>query len=204
MPHIDRDKYTNLINQLTIGLNACKSDITILSDCDKILAQLKNLVSDNNIKFTATWLLEKDLWLQCEKQEIELDKEILSRGRIVVVNPGVSNIGREQRYVHYYIVLGEYEETFIGVPITNMAFNDETKQFYLRNIFEIELINPSYKKPFSEFRVNKPSVADIRNIAGLDKRRIHRNQLYREKKYVPNCYLNTISEKIRNTLAIMV
>ena len=65
---------------------------------------------------------------------------------------------------------------FIGVPITNMAFDSKNEVFILRNPFEVELKNPSSNfkdKPFFQYWVKKPSVADIRNICGLDKRRIY-------------------------------
>ena len=127
--------------------------------------------------------------------------ETLSRGRAVNVIIGVDGIGREQKYPHVYIVLGEYKDTFIGVPITNMAFDFKKKMNYIRHYFEVELKNPNYNKPFNQFRCVKPSVADVRNICGLDKRRIIQNQLFFDKKFVPKEYLDAISDKIRDSLA---
>ena len=186
-----------------ICFNQANTNTDIVAEIPDILEDSKNILHDNSIKYATTWILEKDLWVQHEKGQITPIKEKLSRGRIVLVNPGVSGIGREQRYMHNYIVLGEYQETFIGVPVTNMAYNDKTREHYLRNFFEVELIDPETEKKFNEYRCSKPSVADVRNIAGLDKRRIIQNDLYHDKKFVPNTYLNAISEKIRSSLAII-
>lgn len=182
----------------------CKTVDFIENDINCIITEYKEILLQSNIKHTSTWLLEKDLLILYEKKLCPPENETLSRGRIVLVNPGVSNIGREQRYLHHYIVLGEFKETFIGVPITNMAYDKSRKIYYLRNFFEVELKDPDYKKPFSEYRCSKPSIADVRNISGLDKRRIVQNQLYKDKKFVPNTYLNAISEKIRETISKIV
>ena len=147
--------------------------------------------------------LLRDIWVEAENKSLIEQTDTLSRGRVISVNPGVANIGREQRFIHPYIVLGEFKETFIGIPITNMAFNKEENSYYLRNIFEVELKNPVGKKPYKEFRVKKPSIADIRNISGLDKRRIIKNQLYYDKKFAPSTYMDDISNKIRDTIAII-
>lgn len=202
MDHIDRGKYEELINNKPTCFNNSNTEQTIISDIDVILDESKKLIQEKNIQYAGTWLLERDLWLQSEKNTLDKYTESLSRGRIVLVNPGSDNMGREQRYVHPYIVLGEYQETFIGVPITNMAKNKKTGEYYLRHFFEVELINPKGKKPFTEYRCSKPSVADIRNIAGLDKRRIIQDQLFTDKKFVPSTYLDSISKKINSTIAL--
>lgn len=199
MQFIDREKYINLLLQPDYT-NQTQNDFS--PDISKILTKIKDILDENEFQFVATWLLENDLWINCQQNSIEIDTTTLSRGRVITVNPGVTNIGREQRYIHCYIVLGEFHETFIGVPITNMAFNQTSRQYYLRNVFEVELINPDTKKPFTEFRVKKPSVADIRNITGFDKRRIIKNQLFYDKKFAPKTYMDAISEKIRATLAL--
>lgn len=199
MQFIDREKYINLLLQPDYT-NQTQNDFS--PDISKILTKIKGILDENEFQFVATWLLENDLWINCQQNSIEIDTTTLSRGRVITVNPGVTNIGREQRYIHCYIVLGEFHETFIGVPITNMAFNQTSRQYYLRNVFEVELINPDTKKPFTEFRVKKPSVADIRNITGFDKRRIIKNQLFYDKKFAPKTYMDAISEKIRATLAL--
>jgi len=201
MNRIDRLKYEELTSKSPDCFERADTDKNILSDLEKVHGESRDLISDQTIKYAATWLLEKDLWLESEKGILQANTEVLSRGRVVLVNPGTGNIGREQKYVHPYIVLGEYKETFIGVPITNMAKNGD--RYYLRHFFEVELINPEGRKPFNEYRCSKPSVADVRNISGLDKRRIIQDELYSDKKYVPSTYLNAISEKIRSSLAII-
>lgn len=199
MQSIDREEYTKMLLQPSCADNF-HNDLS--SDISTILTKIKGVLDENEFQFIATWLLENDLWVNCQQNNFKIDTETLSRGRVITVNPGVTNIGREQRYIHCYIVLGEFHETFIGVPITNMAFNQTSQQYYLRNVFEVELINPNTKKPFTEFRVKKPSIADIRNISGFDKRRIIKNQLYYDKKFAPKTYMDAISEKIRATLAL--
>lgn len=82
-----------------------------------------------------------------------------------------------------------------------MAYNEESKKYYLRNYYEVELKNPQTKKKFNEYRTKKPSIADIRNIAGLDKRRIVDSELKEQKKFAPDTYLHAISMKIRESLA---
>lgn len=203
MSLIDRAKHETFCIQADSTKQTCANQEGVTEDIKKVFDEYNSVVSSNNLKYSSTWLLERDLWLQSEKGSSEFDNETLSRGRIVAVNPGVSNIGREQRFIHYYIVVGEYEDTFIGIPITNMAYDKEKGKYYLRHFYEAELINPDVPKPFNQFRCNKPTVADVRNIAGLDKRRIVKNALYNSKKYVPNTYLEAIAKKIRETLAIL-
>lgn len=59
-------------------------------------------------------------------------------------------------------------------------------------------------KRYIEFikNCNKPSIAAVRNISGLDKRRIIKNQLCNDKKFVPDEYLDAISDKIIMSIAI--
>jgi len=170
-------------------------------DIKNIMKQYIDKLDDVSLKHIYALLKEKQLFVQAENKEIEADMTTLSRGRVVMVNPGSDGIGREQRHIHPYIVLGEFKETFIGVPITNMAYNEESKKYYLRNYYEVELKNPQTKKKFNEYRTKKPSIADIRNIAGLDKRRIVDSELKEQKKFAPDTYLHAISMKIRESLA---
>jgi len=201
--YIDRTKHEDKIETKPDALNKAETDDEVMIDVELLQAEYKKILSDQNIKFTGTWLLERDLWLAAENNLLPPNTDTLSRGRVVLVNPGVSNIGREQKLVHPYIVLGEHKDTFIGVPITNMAKDKETDEYYLRHFFEVELKDPEgrKKKPFNEYRCTKPSVADVRNISGFDKRRIIRDQLYTDKKFVPDAYLKAISLKIRSSLA---
>lgn len=201
--HIDRSKHETLIDKKPDCFNQSHTDESIVTDLEKLHYESKQLITNQNIKYSGTWLLERDIWLQSEKNTLPRHTDTLSRGRVVLVNPGTGNIGREQRYVHPYIVLGELDDTFIGVPITNMATDKQTGKYYTRHFFEVQLKNPGGKKPFKEYRCSKPSVADIRNIAGLDKRRIIQDQLYIDEKYVPKTYLDAISQKIRSSLALI-
>lgn len=183
-------KYINEIDEHEI-------EVDIKSVMKDYIDKLDNV----SLKHIYALLKEKELFVKSESKEISADISILSRGRVVMVNPGADGIGREQRHIHPYIVLGEFKETFIGVPITNMAYNNESKTYYLRNYYEVELKNPDTKKKYNEYRTRKPSVADIRNISGLDKRRIVDSELKEEKKFVPDTYLHDISLKIRESLA---
>jgi len=203
LSYINRSKHEQLIVKKPDCFNQSSSNSIITEDLKIITNEQDKIVAGSNIQYASTWLLEKDLWLQTENNTLPPNKEILSRGRVVSVNPGVSGIGREQRYIHPYIVLGEYQETFIGVPITNMAMNRQTSEYYLRHFFEVEMIHSNDPKPFTEYRVQKRSVADIRNISGVDKRRIIVDPLYSNEKFAPDSYLNAISEKIRASLAVI-
>ncbi|MCF8019016.1 MAG: hypothetical protein K9L62_06355 [Vallitaleaceae bacterium] len=185
-----------------INIDAIKEDMVY--DLQKVFERYKLNIVDSNLKFISTWLLENDLYLKTVKNTIPSNNETLSRGRAINVNAGVSGIGREQKYPHVYIVLGEHQDTFIGVPITNMAFDRKTNRYYLRHFYEVELKSPDNKKPYSEFRCMKPSVADIRNISGLDKRRIIKNKLYDDKKFVSSNYLNAVNDKIRTGLTGLI
>lgn len=202
--HVNREFYEQLSIKEPECFNKCNTIQAVVDNVSDVLNECTSIIVNEKNKYVSTWLLDKDLWLQHEKNVSEMETEVLSRGRIVLVNPGVTRIGREQRYMHNYIVLGEYKETFIGVPVTNMAKNKKTGEYYLRNFFEVELIDPEGEKKFSEYRCSKKSVADIRNISGLDKRRIIKNHLYEDKKFVPDTYLNAISQKIRESLAIIL
>lgn len=202
MSFIDRSKHEGKIDKVPDAFNKTETDSDIISDMELLQAEYKRILVDQNIKFSGTWLLERDLWLASESQLLPANTDTLSRGRVVLVNPGVSNIGREQKFVHPYVVLGEHKDTFIGVPITNMA-KDKEGNFYLRHFFEVELKNPEGKKPYNQYRCTKPSVADVRNIAGLDKRRIIQDQLYTAKKFAPKTYLDAISRKIISSLAAL-
>jgi len=114
MQSIDREKYINLLSQ-TNYTKQTQNDFS--PDILKIFTKIKSILDENEFQFIATWLLENDLWINCRHNTIEIDTATLSRGRVITVNPGVSNIGSEQRYIHCYVVLGEFHETFIGVPI---------------------------------------------------------------------------------------
>lgn len=202
MRYIERSKHEKLIDKKPECYNKSNTESEISTDLELILEEQKKIITENDVKFASTWLLERDLWLQAEVNSLVKNIDTLSRGRVVLVNPGVSNIGREQRYIHPYIVLGEHQETFIGVPITNMAYDKKNNRYYLRHFFEVELVHSSKDpKPFTEYRVSKRSIADIRNISGMDKRRIIKDQLYSDEKFAPKTYLNAISEKIISSLA---
>lgn len=202
--YINRQYYEKLTYTKPDSEEKCCLYNNITNDVDLLSSESQDVLKSQINEFTSTWLLDKDLWIQHENGKLNSDIETLSRGRVILVNPGVTKLGREQRYMHYYIVLGEYKETFIGVPITNMAYNKKNGQYYLRNYFEVELIDPTSSKPYNEYRCTKRSVADVRNISGLDKRRIVKNQLYTDKKYAPSTYLNLISEKIRESIATII
>lgn len=192
----------DIVTKIAVGDNDNNVLRNIVSKhIEEVIDKYKALIKNKIAKYIAAWVLEKDLWINVEESSLPVETDTLSRGRAVMVNPGVTGIGREQKYPHVYIVLGEFKETFIGVPITNMAWNKEAKKHYLRNYYEVELKNPQFDKPFEQFRCKKPSVADIRNISGLDKRRIIKNQLFIDKKFVPKEYLNAISDKIIESLA---
>lgn len=175
-----------------------------ITDIERVIGEYKMVISGSSAEFTSTWLLEKDTWIQGETRILAEELDILSRGRVVNVNPGASRIGREQRFIHPYIVLAEHKDTFIGIPITNQAYSKKDNVYYLRHPFEVELLlrDPESKKPYKQFRCRKPSVADTRNISGLDKRRIIKDALYADKKTVPDEYLEDISVKIRSTIAL--
>lgn len=195
-----RKQYVSYCNSHCITLTD-EDNENLKNDVSSLLTSYQTITQSHSLQNISTWLLEKEIYVETENNTLAAETDSLGRGRVVLVNPGVDNIGREQRCVHYYIVLGEYEETFIGVPITNMAYDSTSNTYYIRHFFEVELKNPASKKPFLQFRVAKPSVADARNIVGLDKRRIAKNKLYYDKKYVPPEYLTAISAKIRDTLA---
>jgi len=200
MGYIDRDNHMKLLIDEK-RYTTRNAEEPFLKDIENIITEYKAVIDSRNAEFTSTWLLEKDIWIQSEKRELLEDRETLTRGRVVSVNPGVLRLGREQRLIHPYIVLAEHKETFIGVPITNMAYDKNNQKHYFRNDFEAELLPLSdSKKPFKEFRCKKPSIADIRNIGGLDKRRIIKNQLYSDKKVVPSEYLEAITAKIKEKL----
>ncbi|MEK4145489.1 hypothetical protein NST41_33980 [Paenibacillus sp. FSL L8-0696] len=201
MSYIDRNLYEDICE--TNRQASDEENIQINADKEKVFEELDRLVGSADLKYKSTWLLEKDLWLQAEDKQSTFDTEVLSRGRVVLVNPGVDNIGREQRLIHPYIVLGEYKDMFIGVPITNQGYDPQRKKNFIRHFFEVPLVNPQTPKPFNEYRCSKPTVADLRNISGLDKRRIIRDELYNDKKFAPATYLQAISQKIRTSIALI-
>ncbi|GAU78674.1 hypothetical protein [Fusibacter sp. 3D3] len=201
---INRNYYEKLTYIKPDSDEMCNSYDNVTNDVDALTSESSIILKNQINEYTSTWLLDKDLWIQHENSKLNVEFETLSRGRIVLVNPGVTKLGREQRFMHYYIILGEFKETFIGVPITNMAYDKNRSRNYLRNFFEVELIDPIYPKPYNEYRCTKRSVADVRNISGLDKRRIVKNQLYTDKKFAPSTYLNSVSEKIRESIASIV
>jgi hypothetical protein len=204
MSKVARERYLDFLADRAKIKNQCSNEEGFQEDIQTIFAEYQSIIINNTIEYASTWLLDRDIWVEAENKSLIEQTDTLSRGRVISANPGVANIGREQRFIHPYIVLGEFKETFIGIPITNMAFNRKEDNYYLRNIFEVELKNPVGKKPYNEFRVNKPSVADLRNISGLDKRRIIKNQLYYDRKFAPSAYMNDISNKIRDTIAIII
>lgn len=203
--YIKRSEHQKLIGKKPDCFdNAANSNQTITDDLKVVMDEQEKVIAAANVQYASTWLLERDIWLQSVDGTLKANTDTLSRGRVVSVNPGVGSIGREQQYIHPYIVLGEYRETFIGVPITNMAKNKK-EEYYLRHFFEVELIHSSDDpKPFTEYRVKKRSVADLRNISGIDKRRIVQDPLYSTAKFAPDSYLNAVSEKIRTSLAIII
>lgn len=204
MGYINRENHMRLLYDRPTCYTNRNSSEPFLTDINLIIGKYKNVVDNQNAEFTSTWLLEKDVWIQGEEKTLPEERDTLTRGRVVNVNPGASRLGREQRFIHPYIVLAEHKETFIGVPITNMAFDKKSKMHYLRHAYEVELVlnDPTTPKPFKQFRCVKASVADIRNIGGLDKRRILKDKLYFDKKTVPDEYLTSISEKIKTTIAL--
>ncbi len=177
----------------------CKTDSAIVNDLTEILLNKgEKILEAKNIEFTGTLVLDKSLFCDYEFNGVNEVTEFLPRARVVSVNPGSDNIGNEQRYIHYYIVLSQVDTMFVGVPITNMAYNNAKGCYYLRNPFEVELKNPNVKtKPFNQYWVKKPSVADIRNICGFDKRRIIQNNLFASPKYAPTEYMDAIKSKIK-------
>ena len=106
MSFLDRSKHEGLIENKPDCYEDSHTNGDVISDLELIHAESRKLIEGQNIKFAGTWLLERDLWLQSENKTLAAHTETLSRGRVVLVNPGVGNIGREQKYVHPYIVLG--------------------------------------------------------------------------------------------------
>lgn len=204
---INESQYLQKVHDKVQKVLPCTTDTDIKEDLSNILLDIGIKIIDNkNIEYAGTYVLEKALMLNAEFNGMLEDRTILQKSRVVSVNPGSDNIGREQRYVHFYIVLAEHENMFIGVPITNMAFDNVKNAYVLRNPFEVGLINPNpdmKKKPFNQYWVTKPSVADIRNITGLDKRRILRNNLYNNAKYAPSEYMIAIRDKIKTLFNIV-
>lgn len=198
--NFNEQSYLNKVHDNNIKNNSCKSDSTLITDVTELSLDIAiETIENKDIEYSGTYVLEKFLFCQAEFNKMPFDETKLGRGRVVSVNPGSDNIGREQRYIHYYIVLAEYKNMFIGVPITNMAFDKNNNKHYLRNPFEVELINPSSdlsKKPYKEYWTTKPSVADIRNISGLDKRRILNNNIYNQVKFAPQKYMDDIKSKM--------
>lgn len=194
MNYIDREYYkSRALNGFKDKDKIQSQDKNIEPDIDKILCETGKKVKDFSIQDVATWLLDKDTWLDFEDNGNQPYPQ-LGKGRVINVNPGIDNIGREQRYVHMHIVLAEYKETFIGVPITNAKI--EKNKPVLRNELEVLLKDPKYKKPFKEFRCPKPSVVDLRNIRGFDKKRIVEDKLYSSGRSIPNTYKRNIEQAI--------
>jgi hypothetical protein len=204
MVYINRSAHMTLLNDKRNCYSNRNEEEPFITDIERVIGEYKTVVNSNNAEFTSTWLLEKDTWIQGETKQLAEELDTLSRGRVVNVNPGAARVGREQRFIHPYIVLAEHKDTFIGVPITNKAYSKMSEEYYLRHPLEVELLlrDPDSKKPFKQFRCRKPSVADVRNIAGLDKRRIIKDTLYDDKKTVPDEYLEDISAKIKETIAL--
>ncbi len=198
---IDGSKYKNLMGDKAKRFKPVTGRQDVLDDIDKVLMGYKAILHQQNLQFISTWLLDIHLLHEVEVNQKSVVEETLSRGRVVHVNPGADNLGREQRFVHPYIVLGEFKGTFIGVPITNMAKNKQTEKYYTRNVFEVELVDPPGEEKYTEYRCRKKSVADVRNIRGLDKRRISQDPLYETPRFAPNLYLDAISDKIKETIA---
>ena len=155
--------------ELSFTYPGCNNKWIEIAEINKVEIEedIKNIMKDYidkldkvSLKHIYALLKEKELFIKSESNEIEPNMETLSRGRVVMVNPGADGIGREQRHIHPYIVLGEFKETFIGVPITNMAYNKKNEEFYLRNYYEVELKDPDTKKKYNEYRTKKPSVAE--------------------------------------------
>lgn len=197
MSNIDRQYYEERAAHSFADKDKLQSeDNKIGHDIDKVISKVSETIKGSTIQYAATWLLDKDEWLDFE---VNGDKNYptLGKGRVVNVNPGVDNIGREERYTHLYIVLAEYKETFVGVPITNAKLlNDGTP--VLRNELEVFLINPTTKKKYKEFRCTKPSVADLRNIRCFDKSRIIKDGIYTAARIIPDTYKSAVREGIVN------
>lgn len=194
MDSINRKYYEQrIVNKFKDKDKKQSTDPNIGKDIDNTFSKIKELVKDSSIQHASTWLLDKTNWIDFEVNG-EQNYPQLGKGRVINVNPGVDNIGREQRYVHMYIVLEEYKETFVGIPITNAKLEDGIP--VLRNDMEVLLINPEGKKPYKEFRCNKPSVADLRNIRGFDKKRIIQDNVYTAARTIPDTYKEAISKAI--------
>src|SRR5674536_171118 len=154
MSNIDRQYYEERATYNFIDKDKLQDeDSNIEQDIDEIISKTSGIIKNSNIQYVSTWLLDKDAWLDFEENGRK-DYPTLGKGRVVNVNPGVDNIGREERYIHMYIVLAEYKETFIGVPITNAKLLADRSPI-LRNELEVILINPTTKKKYTEFRCNK-------------------------------------------------
>lgn len=203
---IDINGYLNKITA-SCKNDACNCDSDIIKDVPILLKEIgSEILNKKSIEYAGNFLLEKQLYLDCEFNGNAPVTDYIGRSRVISINPGSDNFGHEQRYIHCYIVLADEGSMIIGVPITNMAYDEQTNQNYLRNKFEVELVNPSpnfKEKPFNQFWVAKPSVADIRNITGVDKRRIVNNNLYSYAKYAPDEYMLAIKEAIKNLFKIL-
>lgn len=194
----DKKYYEERASHGFVDKDKCQNtDAKIAIDIDAVISKTTEIIKNSSIQYAATWLLDKNNWIDFELNE-DKDYPTLGKGRVVNVNPGVDNIGREERLTHMYIVLAEYKETFIGIPITNAKLVNGKP--ILRNEFEILLVNPNTKKPFKEFRCNKPSVADLRNIRSFDKSRIIRDAVYTAARIIPQTYKDAINQTLKDTL----
>jgi len=175
---------------------SCKQ---IVDDVDEVMSEISRIIKEKSIFDVSTWILDKINWLDYEKNGSKIYPH-LGKWRVVNVNPGIDNVGREQRNIHMYIVLAEYKETFVGIPITNAAILNNVT--VLRNEMEVLLVNPKGKKPFKEFWIVKPSVADLRNIRGFDKSCVIDDSLYQIGRIVPDTYQDAISKGIIDTFTL--
>jgi hypothetical protein len=199
--------YLVLVTDSSKKLCKCSDYDELIRDLSSTIDLLKiNTITNESVEHSGTMLLEKSIYIDSEYNGMSPIFNAINVGRVLQINPGSDNIGREQRYVHCYIVLAEIQTMIIAVPITNMAFDKDRREYYLRNDFEVELQNPDSdfkKKPFTEFWCIKPSIADIRNIAGLDKRRIVQNSFFAYPKYAPSTYLIDIRTKMKILFGIV-
>ena len=147
---ISSDALFNRIYDPSLSKTICREDNELHINFFATIDDYKNRATcASTIPHAANLILEKTTYIDCEYKAMPTLTATLGVGRVVTVNPGSDNIGREQRYLHCYIVMADMDTMFMGIPITNMAYDEKTKIYYTRHPFEVEF-GKSLKRFFEE------------------------------------------------------
>jgi len=177
---ITQDKVLKYNNKQRVLPNTSTSDDEFVSSqLNDTLGQSKNSISNYTLEKTIPFVLWNDSWNNYGVFGLKSNEKKqywrYSGGQIVHVDFGCGNIKTELSFPHPAIILYNFAQTAIVIPITT----DDKK-----TAFDDEIENVIIKVKSKENSIPNDSIINIHQLKAIHKERIINKLKYNVKKYI--------------------